>query len=67
MLPLQCLAGSLLLYSCGLEGLGLLLVFVSVCPYSTKSASTNYSAAVVVFGREPMLPMEHDVWVITDG
>ena len=34
---------------------------------STRSATTGFSPAVVVFGREPTLPMEHDVRAVTDG
>ena len=34
---------------------------------STRSATTGFSPAYIVFGREPVLPLEHAVRVITDG
>ena len=33
---------------------------------STKSASTGYSPAFVVYGREPVLPLEHALRAVTD-
>ena len=33
---------------------------------STRSASTGVSPAYVVFGREPMLPLDHAVRAVTD-
>ena len=44
--------------------------FLPFCQFalnSTRSATTGFSPAVVVFGREPTLPMEHDVRAVTDG
>ena len=44
--------------------------FLPFCQFalnSTRSATTGFLPAVVVFGREPTLPMEHDVWAVTDG
>ena len=44
--------------------------FLPFCQFacnSTRSATTGFPPAVVVFGREPTLPMEHDVWAVTDG
>ena len=34
---------------------------------STKSASTGYTPAVVLYGREPVLPVEHAVCDVTDA
>ena len=34
---------------------------------STKSASTGYTPAMVLYGREPVLPVEHAVCDVTDG
>ena len=33
---------------------------------STKSATTGYTPAFVLYGREPMLPLEHAVRRVTD-
>ena len=33
---------------------------------STKSASTGYTPAVVLYGRKPVLPVEHAVRYVTD-
>ena len=34
---------------------------------STKSASTGYIPAIVLYGREPVLPVEHAIRDVTDG
>ena len=34
---------------------------------STKSASTGYTPAMVLYGHEPVLPVEHAVCDVTDG
>ena len=34
---------------------------------STKSASTGYTPAMVLYGLEPVLPVEHAVCDVTDG
>ena len=34
---------------------------------STKSASTGYTPAMVLYGREPVLPVEHAVRDVTDA
>ena len=39
-------------------------VLLPMCEFalnSTKSASTGYTPAYVLFGREPVLPLEHAV------
>ena len=33
---------------------------------STKSAAMGYTPAFVLYGREPMLPLEHAVCKVTD-
>ena len=33
---------------------------------STRSAATGYTPAFVLYGREPMLPLEHAVRQVTD-
>ena len=44
-------------------------VLLPMCEFalnSTKSASTGYTPAFVVYGREPVLPLEHAVRSVTD-
>ena len=44
-------------------------VLLPLCEFvlnSTKSAATGYTPAYVLYGREPMLPLEHAVRFVTD-
>ena len=45
----------------------LLLPLCQFALNSTKSASTGYTPAMVLYGREPVLPVEHAVRDVTDG
>ena len=45
----------------------LLLMLCEFALNSTKSASTGYTPAMVLYGREPVLPVEHAVQDVTDG
>ena len=45
----------------------LLLLLCEFALNSTKSASTGYTPAMVLYGREPVLPVEHDVRNVTDA
>ena len=44
----------------------LLLPLCEFALNSTKSASTGYTPAVVLYGRKPVLPVEHAVRYVTD-
>ena len=44
-----------------------LLLLCEFALNSTKSASTGYTPAMVLYGREPVLPVEHAVRDVTDG
>ena len=44
-------------------------VLLPMCEFalnSTESASTGHTPAYVLFGREPVLPLEHAVREVTD-
>ena len=44
-------------------------VLLLLCEFalnSTKSAATGYMPAYVLYGREPVLPLEHAVRSVTD-
>ena len=45
----------------------LLLPLCELSLNSTKSASTGYTPAMVLYGREPVLPVEHAVRDVTDA
>ena len=45
----------------------LLLPLCDFALNSTKSASTGYTPAMVLYGCEPVLPVEHAVCDVTDG
>ena len=45
----------------------LLLPLCEFALNSTKSASTGYTPAMVLYGREPVLPVEHAVCNVTDA
>ena len=45
----------------------LLLLLCEFALNSTKSASTGYTPAIVLYGCEPVLPVEHAVRDVTDG
>ena len=45
-------------------------LFLPLCEFalnSTKSASTDYTPAMVLYGHEPVLPVEHAVHDVTDA
>ena len=44
----------------------LLLPLCELALNSTKSSSTGYTPAMVLYGREPVLPVEHAVRDVTD-
>ena len=45
----------------------LLLPLCAFALNSTKSTSTGYIPAMVLYGREPVLPIEHAVRDVTDA
>ena len=45
----------------------LLLLLCEFALNSTKSASTGYTPAMVLYGHEPVLPVEHAIRDVTDG
>ena len=45
----------------------LLLPLCKFALNSTKSASMGYTPAMVLYGHEPVLPVEHAVCDVTDG
>ena len=45
----------------------LLLPLCEFALNSTKSASTGYTPAMVLYGHEPVLPVEHAIRDVTDG
>ena len=45
----------------------LLLLLCKFALNSTKSASTGYTPAMVLYGHEPVLPVEYAACDVTDG
>ena len=45
----------------------LLLPLCKFASNSTKSVSTGYTPAIVLYGHEPVLPVEHAICDVTDG
>ena len=45
----------------------LLLPLCEFAPNSTKSASMGYTPAMVLYGCEPVLPVEHAICDVTDA
>ena len=45
----------------------LLLPLCKFALNSTKSASTGYTPAMVLYGHKPVLPVEHAIRDVTDG